>query len=640
MRKISIGILAHVDAGKTTLSEALMYNGGAIRRQGRVDGSDTFLDTMAIEKQRGITVFSKCARINVDEDKQIILVDTPGHIDFSAEAERTLEVLDAAILVIGGMDGVAVHAKDLWKLLRQSAVPVYIFINKTDIAGFDKDYVMDEIRRELSADAIDFSKETGELLEDIASVDEELMNCYLEKGQIPKEVLSEKIMDGTVIPCFFGSALQNVGVDGLLDAIVKYTDNKNVSQGSDFCGTVYKISYDDKGNRLTHLKVNSGVLKAKGLVNKEKVNEIRLLNGAKYESVQEAAAGEICAVTGLYNTHAGMKVCSGDEAMNTEMKATNIRKRHFKPVLSYALIYPDDTDPYHMLDIMHRIEDEQPECSVSFRESTKEIEVMLMGEIQTEIMTSLIKERYQIEVTFAKPKIAYKETVIGESIGIGHYEPLRHFADVRLRISELVPGSGIEADSELSEDILDRNWQRLILTHIKEKEHIGVLTGSPITDVKITLIDGKAHLKHTEGGDFREATYRAVRQGLMRAKNRLLEPYYDYVLTVPDSCVGRAISDLERMCGTYAVEAGSNGMTRLCGKVPVATMNGYSIDVASYTSGKGRLEQTVSSYEPCHNEEEVIADMAYDPEADTENPVHSVFCSHGAGHVVRWDELS
>ena len=617
MQKITIGILAHVDAGKTTLSEALMFTGGAIRRQGRVDTKDAFLDTFMVEKQRGITVFSKCARIDVaDGEKQIILIDTPGHVDFCAEAERTIAILDAAILVINGSDGVCAHTKDLWKLLRENHVPTFVFVNKTDMAGFDKAKTARQMSMQLADAIVDCSRPIEETAEDLASCDEDMMNAYLENGCISDALLSQKIMEEAAFPCYYGSALNNEGVSSLLDAIVMYVDCRLKDADS----VRYKISYDDKGNRLTHIRVGKAGLEAKSILFGEKINEIRMYNGAKYETIKNAQPGDICAITGL----------------TTSLEIANA---HFKPVLSYAVCYPDGTDPHKMLDIMKKIEDEQPECSVRFRESTGDIEIMLMGEIQTEILTHLVSERYGVKVTFANPRIAYKETISGSVTGIGHYEPLKHFADVRLRIESLKRGSGVVTQSEVSEDVLDRNWQRLILTHLNEKEHIGVLTGSPITDVKITLTDGKAHLKHTEGGDFRKATYRAVRQGLMKAESHLLEPYYEYRLTIPDNCVGRAINDIQGMCGTYEVEAGSDGTTSIMGRVPVATMNGYALTVASYTSGKGILELSITGYEDCHNEAEIIEQVGYDPEADTDNPVHSIFCSHGAGHVVRWDEL-
>lgn len=627
MDKISVGIIAHVDAGKTTLSEAMLYLGGTIRRKGRVDSKDAFLDTFSIEKQRGITVFSKCARIDCD-NKQIILVDTPGHVDFSAEAERTLTALDAAILVISGAASISAHSIELWKLLRRNNIPTFIFINKSDLAGFDKDSIMSELVSQSDC-MVDFTKPVDEMSEDIAACDEELMNLYFDTGKIPKDALSRTIMRGGLFPCFSGSALNLEGVQELLDAISEYVRVPEV-EGNECKGVLYKIAHDEKNNRLSYIKITNGTLKAKSMIDGEKINEIRLYNGDKYVNVQEVERGDICAVTGLSVAREG-RICAGRLATADEY--------FFKPVLSYCVSYPEGIDPHRMLDIMKVIEDEQPECRVEFHESTGEIGIMLMGEIQTEILANLIAARYGIEVTMTDPRIAYKETISGAVNGHGHYEPLKHYADVRLRIEGGEPGSGVITGSELSEDELDRNWQRLILTHLNERAHAGVLTGSPLTDVKITLVGGRAHLKHTEGGDFREATYRAVRQGLMQAESHLLEPYYEYVLTVPDSAVGRAIGDIENMCGTYSVEAGSNGMTRLRGKSPVATMNGYSVSVASYTSGAGRLELAVSGYEKCHNEEETVAASGYNPEADTDNPVHSIYCSHGAGHVVRWDEM-
>ncbi len=647
MHNLCISLLGHVDAGKTTLTESLLYISGAIRKQGRVDNKDAFLDTYAVEKQRGITVFSKCARLIAPNERQLILLDTPGHVDFSAEAERTAAVLDAAVLILGGMDMVTGHAIRLWKLLRQSHVPTFIFVNKSDLAGFDYDEIMDSIHRNLSDAAVDFGgclrspnqnisiqNENGRNIdaqrlaqrdEDAASCDETLMEIFLEKGMLSDEDLADAIHREAIFPCFCGSALNNVGTEELLEALQRYVSPRNTQLpgdivGDGFTGRVVKISYDDKGNRETHLKVISGTLKVKSLLMGEKVNEVRLYNGAKYTNCDTVCSGDFCAILGPTMTKA-------------------FTDGFFAPVMSYSVHSSSCADPMKLLAIMRRIEDMQPEIALSYNSTTKDMQVMLMGVMQTEVLQHLVADLYHESIEFDDPRIAYRETIAQTTFGIGHYEPLRHFADVHLRMDPMPVGSGLSYATEISEDDLAGNWQRLILTHLKEKEHVGVLTGSPITDMQITLIDGKAHLKHTEGGDFREATYRAVRQGLMKAESHLLEPIYEYTLTVPTECVGRAITDLQLMKAEHDVTADAQGNSIITGKCPVSEMNGYEITMQSYTKGRGRLELAVAGYALCHNEEEVIAQFGYDPERDTQNPVDSVFCSHGAGHIVKWNEL-
>lgn len=629
MKKITVGILAHVDAGKTTLSEALLFNGGVIRKQGRVDDKNAFLDTNALEKQRGITIFSKCARINLeDRDVQIILVDTPGHVDFAAETERALSVLDVAVLVINGTDGVGGHVRQLWGLLRENNIPTIVFVNKIDIQGFDKDKCLENIKKDLSDNIIDFSLQEDELFDSIATCDEELMDEYIENGQIADKLIASKVMQGVVYPCLLGSALRNEGVKELLDFIAKNCSDVHKCEGEELGAIVYKISHDEKGTRLTNVRVISGSIKVKSNVGEEKINEIRLYNGGKYENVLIVSAGDICALTGLNNT----------KASDILGKVPRVIKCESVPVMSYGVSHPSEKDVTKMLGIMRLLEDELPEIAVVYKESLGQIQVSLMGEIQTEILRELILERCGIEVEFINPRIVYKETIADSVNGAGHYEPLRHYADVRLRLEPMPRGAGMSYESKVSTDELDKNWQRLILTHMAEREHVGVLTGSAICDVKLVLAGGKAHLKHTEGGDFREATYRAIRQGLMRAESILLEPYYEYRLTLDSESVGRAIHDIESMHGLYEINTLNDGRTLIVGKAPVATMNGYVSTVASYTHGNGILELKVLGYEKCHNSGEIISEYGYNPEADIDNPVDSVFCSHGAGHTVKWND--
>ncbi|MBE5959746.1 MAG: GTP-binding protein [Lachnospiraceae bacterium] len=624
MKNITIGILAHVDAGKTTLSEALLFLNGSIRKLGRVDSKDSFLDMYELERKRGITIFSKQA-VFYTENTKYTLLDTPGHVDFSAEMERTLQVLDCAILVVSGASGVQGHTRTLWKLLEQNNIPTFIFVNKMDQPGTDKKLLIEDIKKHLTQDCIDFCEDN--FLENIASSDEEILEKYFETGDVEEDDIRRLIAMRKIFPCFFGSALKADGVEELIDSIDKYTlENK---YGDEFSAKVYKISRDEQNNRLTHMKITGGVLKVKDLVDGEKVNQIRLYSGSKYDTVNEIHAGEVCAVTGLNNTKSGIGIGAEVESTDTI----------FEPVLNYKLILPDGINHVEMLAHMRVLEDEEPELSVSWNEETKEINVKLMGQVQTEILKSQIKERFGIDVSFGTGSIVYKETILNTVEGVGHFEPLKHYAEVHLIMEPLPVGEGMVFECQCSEEKLNKNWQRLIMTHLNEKEHRGVLIGAPITDVKITLTNGKAHLKHTEGGDFRQATYRAVRQGLMYAESTLLEPYYQFYLEVPSEMLGRAMADIERMCGVFNPPEIDSENAVLTGRCPVSTMHEYYLEVISYTKGLGKLFCTYGGYDVCHNEEEIIEQAQYDPNADLENTPDSVFCSHGAGFVVKWNEV-
>lgn len=644
MKKAVAGILAHVDAGKTTLSEALLFETGVIKKAGRVDSGDTHLDTDSVECERGITIYSKNARFSLG-DKEMILIDTPGHVDFSTEVERALSVMDAAILLISAPAGIQPHTKTLWSLLKLYHLPVLFFVNKMDMEGADREQVLAQLKKEFSGNVTDFSDvvmngaDTGNpddsvFYEDVATCDENLMEKLLDGENIGDDEIAKLIAERKIFPVFFGSALKCEGITEFLRGLERFLPTKETT-GDGFSARVYKIARDAQGKRLTYLKVLSGSLKVKQLLSEEKVNEIRLYTGDRYENVQEATAGDICCVVGLENTKNGM--IYGDAL---EGKAPVLA-----PALSYAVHFPMNVDRNKMLRILQELEEEDPSLSVEYREQTREIFVSLMGEVQTEVLKRAISDRYGIAVTFTDGKVCYRETVDGTGIGIGHFEPLRHYAEVQLRLEPGERGSGMEFATEVSEDLLDRNWQRLILTHLGEREHKGVLTGGPITDMKITLVAGRAHVKHTEGGDFRQATYRAIRQGLMELREtghvRLLEPYYDYTLEIPETYVGRAMTDITNMKGTAVIAENDfeNHITVLTGHAPVSTMNGYMREVAAYTKGLGRLFFTVSGYEMCPNEEEVLAATKYNPEADLRNPCDSVFCSHGAGVVVPWYDV-
>ncbi len=645
-RYISVGLLAHVDSGKTTLSEGILYLTGQIRKPGRVDHGDAFLDNYALERQRGITIFSKQAVFQLG-DSQVTLLDTPGHVDFSAEMERTLQVLDYAVLVVSGADGVQGHTRTLWNLLARYRIPTFIFVNKMDQPGTDKVLILKELKKKLDASCVDMEDP-----EDIATGDERALEEYLEAGEVSIDTISQMIADRQIFPCYFGAALKLQGVQELLDGIGKYVEDnvsanydqadnrlQNSGDAQQFGARVYKISRDPQGNRLTHMKITSGELKVKSLLKggqvsepwEEKADQIRIYSGEKFETVQQAKAGMICAVTGLKHTFPGegLGIEAGKQAVTPMLE----------PVLNYQVYFPDQVDAHTMLGYMRQIEEEDPMLRVIWNEELGEIHVQLMGEVQTEILKSLVSERFGVDVTFGTGNIVYKETIKNVVEGVGHYEPLRHYAEVHLILEPGLPGSGLEFSTDCSTDDLDLNWQRLILTHLLERAHRGVLLGAAITDMKITLVAGRAHLKHTEGGDFRQSTYRAVRQGLMQAESVLLEPYYEFRLEVPSEMIGRALTDVQRMYGEFAPPETDGDQSVLTGSAPVACMRDYQKEVVSYTRGRGRLTLVFQGYAPCHNTEEILENAGYDPEADNENPTGSIFCSHGAGYYVPWQEV-
>ncbi len=639
MKKITIGILAHVDAGKTTLSEGLLYKTGAIRQLGRVDHGNAFLDTDAQEKARGITIFSKQARFSHGQT-EFILLDTPGHVDFSAEMERTLQVLDLAVLVISGKDGVQGHTATLWKLLKKYNVPVFIFVNKMDLEGAEKEKILEELRRRLDGGCVDFCIEKDEDRYDQAAMcDEGLMDEFLETGVISEESLARAIMERSMFPCFFGSALKMEGIDALLDGLDGLTCEKEY--GSEFGARVYKITRDDKGSRLTHMKVTGGRLKTKDelvtgreetsdteTVKGEKVEQIRVYSGAKFTAQDAAEAGEVVAVTGLKDTYAGQGLGFEADALSPSLES----------VLTYQVILPPAQDVHSALTKLKQLEEEDPQLHVIWNEQLQEIQMQLMGEVQIDILKNMIFDRFAMDVEFGQGNITYKETIANKVIGSGHFEPLRHYAEAHFMLEPGEPGSGLVYDSVCSGDELPLHWQRLIMTHFSEKEHLGVLTGSPITDIKITILGGKSHVKHTVPGDFRQATYRAIRQGLMKAESVLLEPWYEFRLEIPSDCVGRAMSDIQKMSGTFNDPEPLGEMTVLTGKAPVSEMKDYTMDVVSYTKGHGMLTCALAGYEPCHDQDRVVEAIGYDPESDLENTADSVFCQHGAGHPVKWDE--
>ncbi|GAA6375145.1 TetM/TetW/TetO/TetS family tetracycline resistance ribosomal protection protein [Firmicutes bacterium i23-0019-B6] len=638
-KKLVIGILAHVDAGKTTLSESMLYQSGSIRKLGRVDKGDAFLDTYELERERGITIFSKQAQLSID-DLQITLLDTPGHVDFSAEMERTLQVLDYAILVISGADGVQGHTETLWKLLERYHIPVFLFINKMDQNGTDEAALMNELKKRLDENCVDFSQtDTDELNESIAMCSEALLEQYLESGEIEDTQIRNLIRKRNLFPCYFGSALKVTGVDEFMRGIMNYTEVTTESEEAKFGAKVYKISRDDQGNRLTYIKVTSGCLKVKDLLSgrdrrkekdwEEKINQIRIYSGAKFETVNQAERGMICAVTGLSQTYPG-------EGLGIE-RDSDIPI--LEPVLTYQIQLPEDCEVHSMLEKLRQLEEEEPLLHIIWNEKLGEIYAQIMGEVQIEVLKSLIWERFHVRIEFGKGNIVYKETIRQPVEGVGHFEPLRHYAEVHLLLEPAEAGTGLHFFSNCSQDTLDLNWQRLILTHLEEKEHCGVLTGSAITDMHITLTTGKAHQKHTEGGDFRQATYRAVRQGLKKAESILLEPYYSYRLEVPADMVGRAMTDIQRMNGSFDTPLQDGESAILTGSAPVVTMRDYQTEVISYTKGRGRLSCILEGYKPCHNQEEVVKEVGYDSERDLDNPTGSVFCAHGAGFVVKWDEV-
>ena len=635
MKNVIIGITAHVDSGKTTLAEAMLYTSGAIRSLGRVDRGNSTLDTNSIERERGITIFSSQAEFTVD-DTMFTLLDTPGHVDFSAETERTMQVLDYAVLVISGTDGVQSHTTTLWKLLRKYNIPVFVFVNKMDLIGADKAHLIDRLRKELSDRCVDFTGDFDNIDEDCATCCEELMEQFIETGSLSKESISAAIENRQIFPCFFGSALKMQGVEEFISVLCRYTSGK--AYGESFGAKVYKISYDAKGSRLTHMKITGGVLKMRddmsysdqdGNVVNAKVSSIRFYTGEKFRTSESAEAGMVCAVTGLTGTYAGQGIGAENDSDEAALE----------PVMTYRVSLPEDKNVYEALKELRILEDQDPQLHILWNEQNREIHIQLMGAVQTEVLTKLIADKFGFDIQFMDGAVTYRETIRDTVEGVGHYEPLRHYAETHILLEPLPQGSGIVIDTVCPEDELDRNWQRLILTHVKEKTHLGVLTGSPVTDIKMTLVKGKAHLKHTEGGDFRQATYRAIRQGLRMAESVLLEPYYDYELEVPTENVGRAISDLQRMCASFDTPETIGESSVIRGSAPVAEMNSYQADIIAYTHGKGKLSLSLGGYKECHNADEVISSIGYSADNDTENSADSVFCSHGAGYLVKWNEV-
>ncbi len=636
MKRLVIGILAHVDSGKTTLSEAMLFRSGEIRRLGRVDHGDAFLDTNEIEKEKGITIFSKQAEFT-SGGAEITLLDTPGHIDFSTEAERTLQVLDYAVLVISGTDGVQSHTETLWDLLDRYEVPVFIFVNKMDISSFERKSLMDELKAKLSDGCVDFSdRSSADFAEECAVCSERLMEEALSDESVSDEAVSEAVRDRTLFPCFFGSALKLEGIDEFIEALDVYTQETVYPEG--FGAKVFKISEDEQGKRLTHMKITGGTLKVKDRIEgrerdgerwEEKADRIRIYSGDKARAVDEAYPGMVCAVTGLTKTYPGEGL--GNES-DSDIPV-------LEPVLTYRVELDEKTDVHTALMDLRKIEEEEPQLHIIWNEHLKEIHIQLMGEVQIEVLRRIIFERFGMKVGFGRGSISYRETIAAPVVGIGHFEPLRHYAEVHLLLEPLQRGEGLKFETSCPEDMLDRNWQRLVLTHLKEKAHLGVLTGSPITDMRITLIAGRAHKKHTEGGDFRQATYRAVRQGLRSAESVLLEPWYRFRLEVPQENIGRAMTDIQNMGGSFEAPRTNGETSVISGSVPVSEMRDYHTELTNYTRGRGRLFTTLDGYRECHNAEEVIAEIGYDADGDIENPADSVFCSHGAGFIVKWDEV-
>lgn len=629
-KNVCVGLLAHVDAGKTTLSESLLYLSGSIRKLGRVDHRDAFLDTNELERSRGITIFSKQAVFELGNFK-VTLMDTPGHVDFSAEMERTLQVLDYAILVISGADGVQGHTQTLWRLLQSYEIPTFIFVNKMDQPGTERQSRMEELRQRLGDGCIDFTREgTEEFFENLAVCDEEALEQYLDKGSMEGDTIARLIRERRTFPCYFGSALKLEGVEAFLQGLKRYIIPGEYPSG--FGARVFKITRDDQGNRLTFLKVTGGELKVKDVLTDrgdEKADQIRVYSGARYEMVPGVPAGAVCGVTGLNSTYPGQGL--GEEAEGNQPL--------LEPVLVYRILLPEGCHVHNMLLKLRQLEEEEPQLHIEWNEQLEEIHAQVMGEVQIEVLRSLILERFGTEVEFDTGDILYKETIASPVEGVGHFEPLRHYAEVHLLLEPGERNSGMVFDTDCSEDVLDGNWQRLVLTHLMEKEQPGVLIGAPITDMKITLIAGRAHLKHTEGGDFRQATYRAVRHGLKKAETILLEPYYQFTLEVPSEQVGRAMSDIQKRQGSFEPPVIQGEMSVLTGKAPVITMRDYQTEMVSYTGGRGRIFYQLSGYEPCHNSEEVKERRGYDSEKDLENPTGSVFCAHGAGFVVKWDQV-
>ena len=638
MKRFVIGILAHVDAGKTTMSEAILYETGKLKKMGRVDNRDAFLDTFALERARGITIFSKQAVFPLG-DTFVTLLDTPGHVDFSAEMERTLQVLDYAVLIVSGADGVQGHTETLWRLLKRYRIPVFLFVNKMDQKGTDQEAVLASLKERLDHGIVDFSGVSGnceilgtsdETAEEIATCDEALLEAYLADGSLKTADVRNAIQDRKLFPCFFGSALKLTGVREFLTSLGEFASCPDYTK--DFGAKVFKISRDETGVRMTHLKITGGTLKIRDSLSpdsEEKINQIRLYSGSKFEMLKEAEPGMVVAVTGISDTKPGQVFGSASDSVLPLLE----------PVLTYRILLPFGTDSHTMLRHMRMLEEEDPQLHIVWNEALGEIQAQVMGDVQMEILKSQVQERFGVEIGFGEGNIVYKETIAKTVEGVGHFEPLRHYAEVHLLMEPGEPGSGLVFEADCSEDMLDKNWQRLILTHLEEKRFRGILTGSEITDMKITLIAGRAHQKHTEGGDFRQATYRAVRQGLCEAGCVLLEPYYAFRLEVPSENLGRAMADLDRMQGEFSAPEQDGSMALLTGTAPVSTMRNYQRDMISYTKGRGRLTLSLSGYEPCHNAEEVIAASGYDFDSDLQDPAGSVFCSHGAGFVVPWNEV-
>ncbi len=633
-RSIVLGVLAHVDSGKTTLSEAMLYRAGVIRKLGRVDHRDAFLDTDALERARGITIFSKQALLDAGQT-HITLLDTPGHVDFSAEAERTLQVLDYAVLVISGPGGVQSHTETLWQLLRRYRIPTFVFINKMDLPGPTRAELLEQLNRRLGEGFVDFGADPAARDEALALCDERLMDAWLEQGALEDGQILPAIARRHVFPCWFGSALRLDGVDPLLEGLDRFT--RPAPALSAFGAAVFKVSQDEQGARLTWLRVTGGELKVKDLLSgegpegpwAEKANQLRLYSGTKYTLAERVGPGQVCAVTGLTQCRPGQGLGAQRDSEPPALE----------PVLSYQVLLPEGADAHAALDKLRRLEQEDPQLHVVWNETLGQIHLQLMGEIQLEVLRTLLAQRFGLEVSFGPGGILYKETITEPIEGVGHYEPLRHYAEVHLKLEPLPPGSGMQYAADCREEVLDKNWQRLVLTHLEEKQHLGVLTGAPLTDMKITLIVGKAHLKHTEGGDFRQATYRAVRQGLMMGKSQLLEPWYSFRLEVPAENIGRAITDIQRREGTFDPPETGLETAVLTGTAPVATLRDYPVELAGYTHGRGRISLTPVGYRPCHNAAQVIAESGYQPQHDLDNPADSVFCAHGAGFVVSWADV-
>lgn len=631
MKRLAIGILAHVDAGKTTLSEGLLYCAGEIRNLGRVDAQNTFLDTNEIERKRGITIFSKQAVLNT-KDAVITLLDTPGHVDFAAEAERTLRVLDYAILVVSATDGVQSHTKTIWEMLSRHRIPTFVFINKLDLSGADKLAVLEDLHQSFDGNFVDFTEQDVAVLhENLAMCDETVMHMFLETGKVYDEEVSQAIRKRHIFPCFCGAALKMEGVESFFDAFLRLTQQKKPVEA--FGARVFKISQDERGNRLTHMKITGGSLKVKSLLEggvAEKVNEIRIYSGEKYQNVDVAEAGCVCAVTGPIQTFAGQGLGFEEDA----------DKLAAEPIFNYRVILPKGTDESVALAKLKQLEQEETQLNVVWNEQLREIQLRLMGEIQLEVLKQLIFKRFNLDVAFEQGRIVYKETIENRVEGVGHYEPLRHYAEVHLLLEPLPRGAGMQFETDCPEAVLEKNWQRLVLTHLMEKTHIGVLTGSPITDMKITLKSGRAHQKHTDGGDFRQATYRAVRHGLRSAKSVLLEPYYEFALEVPADNVGRAMTDLDRMGAEFSLPQTRNGVTKISGHVAAEAISNYQMELIGYSHGKGKLHLSFSGYGPCRNAPAVIEQIGYNCDQDISNTADSVFCAHGAGFNVRWDEVT